>query len=506
MGGQQKTPEGPDLAEGVQLAELLDGEPFAGRVGDDAVVLVRRGSEVFAVGGRCTHYGGALADGLVEGDTIRCPLHHACFSLRTGEPAGPAFNPLPRWDVEVRDGVVRLGEKRTEPPLSSRGRRTSGPGTVVIVGAGAAGSAAAETLRREGHEGDIVMIDPQAEAPYDRPNLSKDYLAGNAPEAWVPLRGEGFYEENGVERIEGTVRDLDPDERRVQLEGGETRAFDALLLATGALAVRPPIEGLDSPHAHTLRSLADCRALIAGLEGAERAVVIGSSFIGMEGAASLRARELEVTVVSLEAVPFERTLGPAIGERLRALHEEHGVAFRPERRVQRIDDEGVTLDDGSVLPADIVLVGVGARPDVDLAERAGLDVDDGVVVDRYLRTSADAVWAAGDIARWPDPRWGSARIEHWEVAQRQGRTAARNILGVEEPFTDVPFFWTHQYDLRVSYVGHANEWDEAVVDGDPAEDCAVRFLSGGRTLAVATIGRDRESLEAEVEFERELAG
>ncbi len=504
MGGQQAKPEGPNLADGIPLADLQDGEPRVGHLGDDAVLLVRQGSDVFAIGARCTHYGGALWDGVVSGDTVRCPLHHACFSLRTGEPRGPAFNPLPRWDVEVRDGVVHLGEKRTDPPLASRGRRAGGPESVVIVGAGAAGSAAAETLRREGYDGAVLMIDPERAAPYDRPNLSKDYLAGTAPEAWIPLRGDTFYEDHGVERIAGSVAELDAASGLLRLDDGEEVSFDALLLAMGSRAAHLPIEGADLPHAFTLRSLDDCRRLIARLEDARRAVVIGSSFIGMEGAASLRGRGLDVTVVSPERVPFERTLGPTIGGRLRRLHEEHGVEFRLGRSVTGIEEDRVILGDGSGLTADVVLIGVGARPNVELAERAGLEVDGGVVVDPYLRTRIPSIWAAGDIARWPDPRWGTARIEHWVVAQRQGRTAARNILGNEEPFRDVPFFWTQQYDLRVSYVGHAREWDEEIVEGDPDGDCAVRYVAGGRALAAATIGRDGASLEAELAFEREL--
>jgi len=505
MGGDQQKPAGRDLSAGIPLSDLPDGAPVAGHLGDDGVLLVRRGSEVFAVGARCTHYGGSLPEGLISGETVRCPLHHACFSLRTGEPRGPAFNPLPRWEVDIRDGVVHLRAKRSEPPLASRGRHAAGPGSVVIVGGGAAGSAAAETLRREGYEGTVRMIEPEPEAPYDRPNLSKDYLAGTAPEAWIPLRGEGFYEEHGVERITGSVAALDAEGGRLHLEGDEEVSFDALLLATGSRATRLPIEGADLPHVFTLRSLADCRALIARVEDARRAVVVGASFIGMEGAASLRARGLEVTVVAPERVPFERTLGPALGERLRRLHEDHGVAFRLGHGLTRFTEEGVVLDDDSALLADVVLVGVGARPNLELAERAGLEVDDGVAVDPYLRTSAPSVFAAGDIARWPDPRWGPSRIEHWVVAQRQGRVAARNILGLEERFTDVPFFWTHQYDLRIPYVGHAGGWDDTVVDGDPEAECTVRYMAAGRLVAVATIGRDRESLEAELEFEREPA-
>lgn len=504
MSTQSKEPEGPDLGSGIALSELSEGEPKVGHLDGETVLLVRQGEEVFATGARCTHYGGDLGAGLITGDTVRCPLHHACFSLRTGEPTAPALNPLPVWDVEVREGIVHLGKKRSAASLDARGRKVPGPSSVGIIGAGAAGSAAAETLRREGYEGRIVMIDPDPDAPYDRPNLSKDYLAGSAPEEWIPLRAEGFYEENRIERVVASVTELDAGQRRLHLDTGREETFDSVLLATGANAARPRIDGLDRPHVLTLRSLEDCRTLIATAEGADRAVVIGSGFVGMEGASSLRARGLEVVVVSPDSVPFERTLGSLLGERLRRLHEANGTVFR-RAIVAGIESDRVILEDGSAVPTDLVLVAVGARLDTALAEGAGLETDDGVVVDATLRTSAPSVYAAGDIARWPDPRWGSLRSEHWVVARRQGEAAARNILGHDRRYEDVPFFWTEQHGLRISYVGHATEWDRTEVDGDPDGECAVRFLSEDRTLAVATIGRDLESLLAERAFELEMS-
>jgi len=504
MGTPSNEPRGPDLAGGIALSELPDGEPRIGHLEGETVLLVRHGEEVFATGARCTHYGGDLGAGLVTGDTVRCPLHHACFSLRTGEPSAPALAPLPLWEVDIRQGIVHLGRRREASTLDTHGRRGAGPRSVGIIGAGAAGSAAAETLRREGYEGRVVMIDPDRAAPYDRPNLSKDYLAGSAPEEWIPLRAEGFYEENRIERVVASVTELEVEQRRLRLGTGREEAFDSILLATGATAVRPRIDGLDRPHVLTLRSLEDCRKLIATADGADRAVVIGSGFVGMEGAASLRARGLEVVVVSPDSVPFQRALGSLVGGRVKRLHEANGVVFR-QGAVAGIEPERVILEDGSAVPADLVLVAVGARLDTGLAEGAGLETGDGVVVDATLRTSAPSVYAAGDIARWPDPRWGSLRSEHWVVARRQGEAAARNILGHDRPYEDVPFFWTEQHGLRISYIGHAAEWERTEVDGDPDGDCAVRFLSGDRTLAVATIGRDRESLLAERAFELEAS-
>lgn len=504
MAGGGKELKGPDLGEGIDLAELREGEPLLGHKDGDALLLALVDGEVRALGASCTHYGGALADGLVAGDTVRCPLHHACFSLRTGEAlSAPALNPLPTWDVRVEEGRVIVGDKQKHAPLAARGRRAVGPGRVVIVGAGAAGSAAAEWLRREGYEGHVVMVDPDADAPYDRPNLSKDYLAGSAPEEWIPLRGEGFYEENGIERVVDGVTGIDRENGLVELESGDPVRYDALLLATGATPRTLPVEGAQRPHVHLLRSLEDSRGIVADAGEASRAVVVGASFIGMEVAASLRARELHVTVVAPEEVPFERVLGAELGKLLRSAHGGHGVEFRLGRSVDRIEADHVVLDDGTAIDADLVVVGVGVRPETRLAEEAGLDVDDGIVVDETLRTSDPRIWAAGDAARWPDPRTGRRiRIEHWVVAQRMGQAAARSILGRQEPFRDVPFFWTHQYDVALRYVGHAEEWDRVEAEGSGDDGRAFRYVGGDRLLAVATIGRDRLSLEAEVEMER----
>lgn len=500
MGTESTTLEGPDLRAGVALGELVEGKPFLGHADGEPVLLVRRGGEVDAIGARCTHYGGPLAEGLVVDDTIRCPWHHACFSLRTGEAvSAPALNPVERWDVDVRGDTVYVVGTETRAPSAGRGRSADGPDSVVIVGAGAAGDAAADVLRREGYGGRVTIVDPDPDAPYDRPNLSKDYLAGNAPEEWIPLRADGFYAEREIERVVARAESIDIATRTLTLSTGDVLSYGALLLATGAVPIRLDIPGVDLPHVRVPRSLADCRAIIASTADAERAVVLGASFIGMEVAASLRARGLDVTVVAPEAVPFERTLGAEIGRTVRDLHEANGVAFRLGRTATEITDARVRLDDGETLATDLVVAGVGVRPETGLAETAGIEVEDGVLVDRFLATSAPAVWAAGDIARWPDARSDRRlRVEHWVVAQRHGQTAARNILGRREPFTDPPFFWTQHWDLPIASVGHAPHWDAVRVDGDPrAHDCAITYVGDGRELAVATIHRDAESLRAE---------
>jgi apoptosis-inducing factor 3 len=503
MGTAQDKPSGPDLGQGVPLGDIADGGMLAGHVGNDAVLLARRGSTLYAIGATCTHYSGPLAEGLVVGETVRCPWHHARFCLRTGEALGaPALGPVSCWKVEQRDGKAFVRGK-VEPP--KRKAPAQKPGRIVIVGGGAAGFAAAEMLRRHGFDGGLTMLSADDTPPCDRPNLSKDYLAGNAPEDWIPLRPPEFYSDAQIDlQLRSEVAAIDARSHEVKLAGGRSIGFDKLLLATGAEPVRLPIPGASAPHVHVLRTLADSRAIIAAATGgARRAVVIGASFIGLEVAASLRARKIEVHVVAPERVVMARVLGPEFGAFVKSLHEEHGVVFHLEETAAAIEPKRVVLKSGKSLDADFVVAGVGVRPRLELAERAGLKIDRGVVVDENLRTSAPDIFAAGDIARWPDPHSGAPiRIEHWVVAERQGQAAARNMLGANERFTDVPFFWSQHYDVPINYVGHAEQWDKIEIDGDiAARDCLVRYRRNGKVLAVASIYRDGDSLKVEAEWE-----
>jgi NADPH-dependent 2,4-dienoyl-CoA reductase/sulfur reductase-like enzyme/nitrite reductase/ring-hydroxylating ferredoxin subunit len=503
MSEQQTPPAGPDLTQGIALSEL-SGKTLVGHVGDNEILLVVSGSEIFAVEAHCSHYHGPLADGLVVGESVRCPWHHACFDLRTGEAIrAPALSALAVWKVEREGDRIVVRERREQAKPRIKGV-VDAPGRIVIVGGGAAGFAAAEMLRRQDYRGSITMLSNDDAPPVDRPNLSKDYLAGSAPEDWLPLRPDEFYKDNAIElRLKTEVASIDTQGRNVVLADGKTVAYDRLLLATGAEPVRLPIPGADQPHARVLRSLADCRAVIALAAGARRAVVIGTSFIGLEAAASLRARNIEVHVVGLEQRPMERVLGPEMGDFIRALHEEHGVIFHLGDTVTAIDGRRATLKSGGVIEADFVIVGVGVRPNLVLAERCGLAIDRGVAVNAHLETSAPGIFAAGDIARWPDRHSGrNIRVEHWVVAERQGQTAARNMLGQRQAFDAVPFFWSQHYDVPINYVGHAETWDQISVDGSiSGKDCLVRYKSGGRLLAVASIYRDVASLEAELAME-----
>ena len=492
---------GPDLAQGIDASSLAVGDMLLGHADGEAVLLARSAGKVFAIGAHCTHYGAPLVEGLLVGESVRCPYHHACFSLDTGAALrAPARDPVECYGVEQREGKLYVLGKHAKATPSA----LSEPSSVVIVGAGAAGNSAAEKLRREGYLGKITMLGAEGTLPVDRPNLSKDYLAGTAPEEWIPLRSEDFYREQQIQLVQTRVSSIDPKANTVTLADGSQLGYGALLLATGASAVHPSISGADLPHVHTLRTLADSRAIIAGSAGARRAVVIGAGFIGLEVAGALRARGLEVTVVAPDALPLGRVLGEALGNAVKTLHEAHGVQFRLGTRPQAITAKTVSLEDGSTLDADLIVFGIGVRPATELAQAAGLTLDRGVLVDAYLRTSSPNVFAAGDIVRFPDARTGEhIRVEHWVVATRQGEVAALNMLGKSERFAAVPFFWSAHYDRTISYLGHAESWDRIDIAGDVgALECAVAFRKGSQTLALATIGRDRVSLEAEVAMEQ----
>jgi NADPH-dependent 2,4-dienoyl-CoA reductase/sulfur reductase-like enzyme/nitrite reductase/ring-hydroxylating ferredoxin subunit len=501
------TLSGPDLTKGVAVSAIADGSMLTGHARGESVLLVRRGDEFFAIGAVCTHYGAPLADGLLVGDTVRCPWHHACFSLRTGEALrAPALDPVSCWHVEQRDGAVYVGTKVEAAAPPSLRARTGMPESVVIVGGGAAGNAAAEMLRRLGYSGRITMLSADSSAPCDRPNLSKGYLSGVAASESMPLRPATFYQEHRIElKLDARVATIDTAGRYVQLVDGTRHAYDALLLATGAEPVRLEVPGANLPHVHYLRTFADGRALVAIALTSKRAVVIGASFIGLEVAASLRARNIAVDVVAPDTVPMLKILGEEVGTFIRRLHERHGVTFHLGTTATSIDDGHVTLQNGERLPADLVVVGIGVRPAIALAEQAGLAIDRGVAVDEYLETNIPGIFAVGDIARWPDRRTGERiRVEHWVVAERQGQTAARNVLGGRERFDAVPFFWTDQYDFSLAYVGHAERWDEATLDGQldaATQDCTISYRRGKKTLAVAVVHRDLEGLNVEAALE-----
>jgi len=507
MGSTEQKLEGPDFAAGVPAEDVAEGKPVRGHFAGEPVMLVRVGREVHAIGANCTHYGGPLNEGLVVGHTVRCPWHHACFDVRNGAAlGGPALNDLPCYDVRAEGQLVRLTGKTASDDITKTERRSVAgvePESVVIVGAGPAGAACAEALRHEGYAKTITLVGAEPPGPVDRPNLSKDYLAGNAPEEWIPLRGKDFYEAQSITFKIDTVRSIDVEQKTVVLATGSQVSYGALVLATGAEPIRLPIEGASLPHVHVLRTLADSRGIIEAAKTAKRAVVVGASFIGLEAAASLRARGLEVTIVGPETVPLARVLGEEVGKFVQRVHESKGEVFKLGRKPAKITEKTVVLDDGEEVAADLVVMGVGVKPRTDLAEAAGLKVDRGILVDERFRASNDRIYAVGDVARFP---WGgeNVRIEHFSVAERQGRAAAFAMLKRTLEIRDVPFFWSAHHDVTISYVGHAERFEKVVVKGDlDARDATIGYLEGERVRAIATINRDAISLRAEHAFEDE---
>lgn len=522
MSDDNKKLSGPDFSQATELSAIADGTTLLGHADGEPVLLTRRGAEVFAIGAICTHYGAPLAEGLIVGDTIRCPWHHACFDLRTGEAyRAPALDSVACDRVHaVRDtarmsepGDVPVGavyvhgnlEGSTYEPCTGS---STEPKSVTIIGGGAAGNAAAEALRNANYCGAITILSADETRPCDRPNLSKGYLAGTAADESNLLRSADFYTGNKIDLQLGVrVSSIDTATKTINVEGGSRQTYDVLLLATGAEPRQLDIPGADLPHVHYLRTLSDARALVASAATAKRAVIIGASFIGLEVASSLRTRGIDVHVVGTETTLMEKVLGSQVGGFLRALHEQHGVTFHLGTTTTSMDERRVTLDNGEQLEADLIVIGIGVIPATALAEQAGLTVDHGVVVDAYLHTSAADVFAAGDIASWPDRLSGKhIRVEHWVVAERQGQTAAHNILGQQERFDYVPFFWTEQYDLGLACVGHAAAWDEISIDGSlETRDCTITYRLAGKELGKAFVHRDLDGLRTELEMEQRIA-
>lgn len=497
---------GPDLAAGIPADTVIEGRPFLGHVKGAPVILVRTGPAFYAVGAVCPHHGAPLAEGMVTGERIRCPWHHAEFDLRSGAVTRPpALHPLTAYAVQRHRDQVRVTDRAAQPTATSSKRPVRPrPTSVIVIGAGAAGASAVDQLRDDDYDGPITLIDAVASEPTDRPNLSKGFLAGQVPAEWLPLRDEKYWSAREVSRRLDAVRRIDTGARTVELGGGLTLSYDRLLLAPGSRPSRLAIPSARQEHVHVLRTFEDARAIVGAAERARKVAVIGSSFIGMEAAAALRARGLEVTVISPDQVPFQRTLGLELGARIRSRFEAHGVHFELGRTVDRIGLKEVFVHGGGRVPAELVVIGVGARPRIELAQRGGIPHADGILVDEYLETSHPGVFVAGDAAEWQEAATGRRRrVEHWVMAQRQGRCAARNILGHREPFTAVPFFWTNfvGMDWDMTYVGWPPAENGPPMPRGPATGPVVTFAEEGRIHAVVTVGDDRASLAAELAFE-----
>lgn len=478
------------------LSELPEAQVVARTINGEPALLFREGERVSAIGGECPHAGAPLAEGVTRDGRITCPWHKARFCLRTGALLDPpAVDPLPRYDVRLVEGRVFVAP--THQVASPR--PTAGSPCFVILGAGAGGAMAAQTLRAEGFEGRIVLVDQDNRLPYDRTLLSKYVLAGSDGAEKSPLQSQSYYIEQGIERLTGQANDIDIAGRRVLLTDGSSLGYDALLLATGGVAQKPALRGAERRQVFLLRDRADAEALLAQAERSRRAVILGCSFIGMEVAASLRERGLDVTVVGREEIPFAHRFGAPIGQALFNLHLRNGVDFRLGTEAAAIEGDGidvnaVLLRDGERLRADLVVLGLGVRPATGFAAALKRADDGGIIVDSHLN-AAPGIYAAGDIASFPYRGNGHhLRIEHWRLAQQQGIVAARNMMGHKQHFEAVPVFWTIQYLKRLDYIGHATTWDELVLHGDVEKpEFLAYYVKDGLVVAAAGLGRDKDT-------------
>ena len=491
----------------AKTSELADGEMKQLSANGAEMLLACVGGKFHAVAAHCTHYGAPLVEGVLSGERIVCPWHHACFNVTTGDiQEPPALDELARYDLRVENDqiIVRLPDgasDRRVPPMTKRD--TKDERLFVIAGGGAAGYAAAQTLREDEFTGRVVLITREDHFPYDRPNLSKEYLQGNAEPEWLPLRSEDFFAEHDIEVIRNReIRHIDAMQKTITFTDDKTLVCDALLLATGSEPRKLPFQSKTQENVFLLRSYDDADAIISAAAKGKRAVVIGASFIGMEVASSLRARGCEVTVVAPDNVPFQKILGPEIGQLFQDIHEEHGVKFKLGTSVSGFNDErkvtAVILEGDERLDADLVVLGIGVKPNTDFLEGLVLHQDGGVIVDEHM-CAAEGVYAAGDIAYFPNPLTGEhQRIEHWRTAMQQGRIAAHNMAGKETTYDSVPFFWTRQFDVGLLYVGHAQRWEEIIYHGDvTTRDFLAFYVKENRVLAVAGMNRDQEMAAAE---------
>jgi len=470
----------------ARLADVREDRGLEVTINDTPIVLLRAGGQARAFQGKCPHAGAPLAEGAVCHGRLICPWHKAAFRAEDGalcEP--PALDSLQRYHVEVRGDEVWVDE---QPLPAEKVPPADDPRTFVIIGAGAAGTACAAALREKGFGGRVLMIDREAEAGYDRTVLSKYVLAGDLPaEQTPPLRDEAYFIRQRIERRHGEVAGLDVSARQVHLNDGQRLDYDALLIATGGLPRTPDIPGIDLPDVFTLRSLADTRQILDRARPGQRAVIIGDSFIAMEVASALRKHELSVTVLARHPVPFAAQFGDSIGKAILARHRANGVVYHCEGETARIEGsqkvEAVVLDDGRRFAADLVILGVGVRPATEPFANLPREDDQSLTVDDGMRVT-DRVWAVGDIATFPlDGR--PRRIEHWRLAQQQARIAATNMLGGEEHYLDVPFFWTYHFGKRYDYLGHAEEWDEVQFKGTPEHPPFIALLGKDGLVAAA---------------------
>ncbi len=479
--------------------QLKDGAPLGARIGTRAVFLARVEGRIYAMSGKCSHYGGHLEKGRLQDHIITCPLHTARFDVRSGQvQAPPALNDLARYETKVEAGDIYVRKIPAEALSFPRGDDDR---TFLILGAGAAGLNAALALRKIGFAGRLLMATAEADLPYDRPDLSKGFMAGGTTRDDLALEPELVYQQLGIEILkEHRATGVDRGTKTVVFSNRRKLRYDRLLLATGGTPRVPDIKGTRLSGFFVLRSLRDAEAIMAALSGAKAVAVIGGSFLGLEVAASLRSRGLEVHVIAPQPVLMARVFGAEIGALIRRSHEKNGIVFHLERTVTEITGNrnvsGVALSDGTRIAAQVVIAGIGVVPATGYLEKSGLLVKGVVPVDARFQTADPDIFAAGDMALLPDPVTGEARrVEHWVEAERQGRHAAWGLAGIANDYCETPFFWTNQGDVSIKYAGYASSFDRVVFRGDlEAGKVLVGYYRDEALRAVAALGRTKEFL------------
>ena len=488
----------------AKVSDLKNGEMKTIELGEGKEILLSKiDDKFFAIGAHCTHYGAPLAEGFLNGDRIVCPWHHACFNAKNGdllEP--PARDSLPNFKVSVEGNNVYV-ELPEELPFSRmpdmvKKDTEAEKRKFVIAGAGVAGNAAAQAMREAGFKGEIIMITGENHPPYDRPNLSKEYLQGEAEPDWMPLRSDDFYKEYGIElKLKTIVNAVDVANKNLSLGNDETLKYDKLLLTTGGIPRKLNIPGSDLKNIFYLRSFDDADNIIGAANNAKKAVVIGASFIALESAFGLKKRGLDVTVAAPENLPFEKIFGEEIGSLIKKQHESEGIKFKLGNRISEFKGDSavnkVMLKDNSEIETDLVLVGIGVKPATEFLEGINLVDDGSIMVDKHFHATQD-VYAAGDIATFADPLFGSGvRIEHYRTAEQEGRIAGFNMAGKSIEFRSDPFFWTVQAGLTINYVGHVKDWDEIIIDGNVHQkEFIAYYIKDNIILAAAGINKDKD--------------
>ncbi|WP_447756727.1 FAD-dependent oxidoreductase [Pseudomonas moraviensis] len=476
----------------ARFADVPQDRGLQVEIGDCKIVLLRANGELRAFQGLCPHAGAPLAEGALCHGRLICPWHKAAYRAEDGglcEP--PSLDSLKRYPLELRGEEIWVDD---QPLPDQHTPPADDPRTFVVVGAGAAGTACAAALREKGFGGRIVMVDGEPDAGYDRTVLSKFVLAGEmSPKEVPPLRDEAFYQAQRIERVQSEVSALDAPGKTLHLNNGAILRYDAAVLATGGAPTPLKLPGAELANVFVLRSKAQAEQIINAAQPGQRAVIIGDSFIALECASALREYGLDVTVLARHAIPFAKQFGEAVGKAIRALHEEHGVKFISEHEATEIfgEDkvEGVLLDNGLRLAADLVLAGVGVHPATEAFGSLSKEDDQSLRVDDGMRVG-DGLWAIGDIATFP-LSGQPTRIEHWRLAQQHARIAAANMLGGEEHYLDVPFFWTYHFGKNYDYLGHAAEWDEVEFNGEPDKPPFIGlFAKDG--IVVAAVACDKQ--------------